>query len=216
MPLLLIFSAILLALAIVGVAFFQLGPVLPFVVAFVFCVYALVNRLPRSRVLLPGVLFAFTFATSAHAATIDIGQAIGGSLIEILNGAITAVIAAGVGWVLMTIKTKFNIDIEAKHREALTAFLNRQASSLVAKGAVKLQGAKIEVSSDAVAIAANTALAAIPDALKFFGLTPETIQKRIVDLLPQQPAVAQAQAVAIDVANPSTPSVAPTAAGNAA
>ena len=145
-------------------------------------------------------------ALAAHGATIDVGQAVTGGLVEVINGAVAAGITALVGWVLMTVKNKFHIEIEAKHREALEAFLKRQASSLVARGAVKVQGIKIEVASDAVAVAANTALHAIPDALKFFGLTPEALQKRIVDMLPQQPAIAQAQAIALDVVNPATPS----------
>lgn len=149
---------------------------------------------------------------TAAAATIDIGQAFTGGMVDAINGAVMALITAGVGWLGVILKSKWNIDIEAKHREALTAFLNRQASSLVAKGAVKVQGLQVQVGSDALAVAANTALHAIPDALKFFGLTPETIQKRILDLLPQQPAVAQAQAIALDVHNPATPSGMPAAA----
>lgn len=145
----------------------------------------------------------------AFAAEINIGQALNGSLQEIINAAVTALIAALVGWVAIVIKNKFNIDIEAKHREALTAFLQRQASGLVAIGAVKLEGVKIEVKNDALAAAANTALSAIPGALAFFGLTPEKIQKMIIDLIPKEPAVAQAAAVAIDVANPATPSTGP-------
>ncbi len=142
----------------------------------------------------------------AFAASIDIGQALNGSLQEIINGAITAMIAALVGWVAIVVKNKFNIDIEAKHRDAVTAFLQRQASGLVAQGAVKVSGLKLEVKNESLAAAANAALGAIPDAMKFFGLTPQKIQSMIVDLLPKQPAVAQAQAVAIDVANPATPS----------
>lgn len=149
---------------------------------------------------------AVLFANAALAAEINIGQALNGSLQEIVNAAITGLIAALVGWVAIVVKNKFNIDIEAQHREALTAFLQRQASSLVAMGAVKLNGVKIEVKNEAVAAAANTALAAIPDALKFFGLTPEKLQKMIIDLLPKEPAVAQAAAVAIDTANPATAS----------
>jgi hypothetical protein len=152
-------------------------------------------------------------APAAFAASVDIGQALNGSLQEIINGIVTALIAALVGWVAIVVKNKFNIDIEAKHREALTAFLQRQASSLVAMGAVKLDGVKVEVQNAALADAANKALSAIPDALKFFGITPASIQQRIVDMLPKEPAVAQAQAVAIDVANPATPSTATPAAG---
>jgi ATP-dependent protease Clp ATPase subunit len=149
---------------------------------------------------------AVLYAPFAFAAEINIGQALNGSIQEIINATLTAAIAALVGWVLVIVKNKFNIDIEARHREALTAFLQRQASGLVAMGAVKLEGVKVEVKNEALAAAANTALAAIPGALAFFGLTPAKIQGMIVDLLPKQPAVAQAQAVAIDVANPATPS----------
>lgn len=156
-----------------------------------------------------GVAFAalaLLYAPLAFAAEINIGQALNGSLQEIINAAITATIAALVGWVAIVVKNKFNIDIEARHREALTAFLQRQASGLVAMGAVKLEGVKIEVKNEALAAAANTALSAIPGALAFFGLTPAKIQQMIVDLIPKEPAVAQAAAVAIDVANPATPS----------
>lgn len=149
---------------------------------------------------------ATLYAPLAFAAEINIGQALNGSLQEIINAAVTAAIAALVGWVLVIVKSKFNIDIEAKHREALTSFLQRQASGLVAAGAVKLDGVKIEVKNEALAAAANTALAAIPGALAFFGLTPEKIQKMIIDLIPKEPAIAAAAAVAIDVANPATPS----------
>jgi hypothetical protein len=144
--------------------------------------------------------------TFAFAAEINIGQALNGSLQEIINAAVTAALAALVGWVAIVIKNKFGIDIEARHREALTEFLQRQASGLVAMGAVRLEGVKIEVKNEAVAAAANAALGAIPDALKFFGLTPAKIQDMIIDMLPKQPAVAAAAAVAIDTANPATPS----------
>lgn len=149
------------------------------------------------------VLLAFN--SFAFAASIEIGQALTGGLQDIINAVVTAAIAALVGWVAIVVKNKFGIDIEAQHRQALTAFLQRQASGLVAMGAVRLNGVKVEVQNEAVAAAANTALKAIPDALKFFGLTPEKLQSMIIDLLPKEPAVAQAAAVALDVANPATP-----------
>ena len=157
----------------------------------------------------PGVALAalaILYASAAGAAEINIGQALNGSLQEIVNAAITGLIAALVGWVAIVVKNKFNIDIEAQHRDALQTFLQRQASSLVAMGAVKLEGVKIEVQNEALAAAANSALAAVPGALAFFGLTPAKIQQMIVDWIPKQPSIAQAQAVAIDVANPATPS----------
>lgn len=142
----------------------------------------------------------------AAAASVDIGQAIGGSMQEVINGVVMALITVAVGWVGKIFHDKLNIDIEARHREALTAFLQRQASGLVAAGAVKLEGVKVEVKNEALAAAANTALRMIPDVLKFFKLTPDRLQSMIVDLLPKQPAVAAAAAVALDVQNPATPS----------
>jgi hypothetical protein len=146
--------------------------------------------------------------TAASAAAIDIGQAMEGSLQDLINGAAMAGITALVGWVAIVAKKKFNIDIEAQYRAVLTAFLQRQALGLIADGAVKLHGVKITVQNEALATAANTALAAIPEALAMFGLTPDKIERMIVDMLPKQPSVAQAQAVAFDVANPATPSCA--------
>ena len=146
--------------------------------------------------------------TAAPAATIDIGQAFNGSFQEIINGTAMAGITVLVGWVAFVAKNKFNIDIEAQYRATLTAFLQRQALSLIADGAVKLNGVKITVQNDALAAAANTALAAIPGVLQAFGLTPDKLQRMIVDMLPKQPSVAQAQAVAMDFANPATPSTA--------
>lgn len=145
-------------------------------------------------------------AAPALAASIDVGSAITGSLQEIITTAVTTLVAALIGWIAMVAKKKWNIDIEAAQREALTTFLQRQASSLVAAGAVKLNGVKIEVQNEALAAAANTAFQAIPGVLKFFDLTPVRIQQMIVDFIPKQPAVAQAAAIAIDVQNPGTPS----------
>lgn len=159
-------------------------------------------------VALGAALISAALIPGASAATIDVGQAVVGGLQEIINGVVAAGIAALVGWVAIVVKNKFNIDIEASHREALTAFIQRQASSLIAMGAVQLNGLKIEVQSQALADVANKGLMAIPDALKFFGITPAYLEQMIVDLLPKQPAVAQAQAVALDAANPATPSAA--------
>src|SRR5262245_13001813 len=149
-----------------------------------------------------------TMAAPAHAGFIDIGQAFGQTLQPYINALVEAGIAALVSWVAYLAKNKFHVDIEAQYRDALTAFLQRQASSLIADGAVKLQGTKVEVKNDAIAQAANTAIAAIPDALKFFGLTTDQLRSRILDLIPQQPAVAQALAIAIDTKNPETPTAA--------
>jgi hypothetical protein len=200
-----------LALVCLAALTMLLGVIIPVGFTVAALVYGVVRmatkpRAPWMHVGLPVLLALVVAPGFAFAASIDIGQALTGSLQEVINGVVTALIAALVGWVAIVIKNKFNIDIEARHREAITAFAQRQASSLIAMGAVKLDGVKVEVHSQALADAANRALSAIPDALAFFGITPASIQQRIIDMLPKEPAVAQAQAVAIDAANPATPS----------
>src|SRR5262245_8337324 len=142
---------------------------------------------------------------TADAGFIDIGQAFSQSAQPYINAAIEAGITALVSWALLKLSTKFHVDIEAKHRDALVQFLQRQASSLLAKGEVKLQGTKITVNNEVLAGAANAAISAIPEALKFFNLNPEQLKGKILDLVPQQPAVASAMAVALDAKNPETP-----------
>lgn len=151
-------------------------------------------------------LLCFVLVTPAYAGILDIGAAFGAALQPYVDAAVNGAIAALIGWVLVVVKNRFNIAIEASHRDALTTFLQRQASSLVAAGAVKVQGIKIEVKNEALYAAANTALVAIPQALQFFGLSPAKVAEMIVDLIPKQPAVASAQAVALDANNPATPS----------
>lgn len=155
-------------------------------------------------------LASLAIATTAAAqttpnTTVEIGSTLAGQLRDIMVTVVAGVTTAFLAWVSYWVKQKFGIDIEARHREALTAFLNRQASALIAMGAVKLEGIKVDVKSEAVASLARMALTAVPDAMKFFNLTPQIVGDMIVDLIPKQPAVAQAQAVALDVKNPETP-----------
>ena len=161
------------------------------------------------------ILIGAVLVSTAALAQVTVGPdttvSLGSGLVEQIRDVVLAiagaVIAAAGGWLSYWVKQKFGIDIEAKHREALTAFLTRQASALLSMGAVKLEGVRIDVKSDAVASLARTAFTAIPDAMKFFNLTPQIIGDMIVDLIPKQPAVASAQAIALDTKNPQTPDV---------
>ncbi|MGY3366201.1 hypothetical protein ACVWZL_003326 [Bradyrhizobium sp. GM2.4] len=202
--------AVTLALIVLVYAF---GPSILVVASFALLAFGTIRlaakpRRPWMHTGLPVLMLLLAAPNFAFAATIDVGQALTGSLQDVINAVVTALITGLIGWVLILLKSKFNVDIEAQYRATLTAFLQRQASSLVAAGMVKVSGIKVEVSNEALAAAANTALAAIPDVLKFFGLTPDKIQTMIIDMLPKEPAVAQAQAIALDTANPATASAA--------
>jgi len=152
------------------------------------------------------LLGCIAFLTApAYAATIEVGAAFG-TLAPYVDSTLGVLIVAAVGWVLYLVKNKLNVSIDDSAREALETFLKNQAQNLVAKGAVKLNGVTIEVNSVALATAANAAAKFIPDAMARFGLTPEVLANKIKAVIPAVPSVAAAQAVAIDVANPATPS----------
>ena len=134
-------------------------------------------------------------AAPVFAATIELGSALG-SMEPYVNTAVSIGVTVLVGFLLFILKSKFNIEIDAGHRDTLMTFAQNQAAALVAKGAVKVKGAKIEVDNETLANVANAALSKAPDALAHFGLTPEKMQERIVAELSKQPAVAAALAEA--------------------
>lgn len=151
------------------------------------------------RVLFAMLACAFIFlSTPVLAATIELGAALG-SLEPYVNTAVSIGITMLVGFILFILKSKFNIEIDAGHRDTLLVFAQNQAAALVAKGAVKVKGAKIEVDNVLLASLANTALAKAPDALNHFGLSPEKMQERIVAEISKQPAIAAALAEATKV-----------------
>lgn len=127
---------------------------------------------------------------------INIGQAFGPLVQPYVDAAVQALIAALGAWVVWILKTKLGINIDEQHRDALVSAAQRQASSLVADGFVKIeQNGKVAVDSAALANAANAALLAVPDAAKHFDIeSPAAFAQRIVDALPHVPAIAGAQA----------------------
>lgn len=139
---------------------------------------------------------------------INVGQAFSAALEPYINAAVNALIVAFVGWLGMILKNKFNVSIDEGHRDALVTALQNQAGSLIADGAVKMEGAKITVPDKALAQSANEIMAVIPDAAKRLGFTPEYLQKRILDMIPQTAAGAAMVAAATPPAAP-----APKAAG---
>lgn len=110
---------------------------------------------------------------------------------------VNSLVLGAMGWIFWVIKNKLGVSIDKDQRDALTAAAQRQASSLVADGMVSLSGKGIKVDDKALAQAAYALQRAAPDALKHFGITdPQHLADRIVDLVPQVPAVAPAIAAA--------------------
>lgn len=114
----------------------------------------------------------------AEGTTVDLGAAYQAAAAFFLP--IISVLGAAIaGWLANLIRVKFNLDIEAKHREAIQTALTNAAGYALAKGATLVEGKQLDVHSPAVAAAINYALAAAPDAIKYFGITPENIAEKL-------------------------------------
>lgn len=82
-------------------------------------------------------------------------------------------VSAVVFWIATTMKAKLNIDIEARHREALQAALTN-AAGLVINRAGGMASALILPSRNPMILeGVDYVVKSAPDALKHFGITPE-------------------------------------------
>lgn len=136
---------------------------------------------------------------------IDFGSVFSQVVAPYIGAILNALIVFAVGWLGTWMRTRFKIDIDQKHRDTLTTFLENQAGALLASGAVRLDGLKIAVDSNMLALAANQAISRIPDAAKHFGLTPDVVARKIIEAIPQTPAGAQIVAQAHAKQAPSLP-----------
>lgn len=116
---------------------------------------------------------------------------------------VQALIVAFFGWIG---KSKYSQWLDQSGRDALQTFLQNRASSLIADGAVRLQGKAVHVDNNMLYRAASEATTAIPDALKRFKLTPDVVAAKIIDAIPQTTAGAAIVAAAhIDDVNGAAP-----------
>lgn len=118
----------------------------------------------------------------------------GGGLIQLsafgwlepyVDTVVQALIVAFFGWIG---KSKYTQWLDQSSRDALEVFVKNRASSLLADGAVKMQGKAVQVDNGFLYRAATESATAIPDALKRFNLTPDVVAQKIVDAIPQTTA----------------------------
>lgn len=100
--------------------------------------------------------------------------------------AVVSVLATAiVGWLAELLRRKFNLDIEAAHREALQTALMNGAGLLIGKAGDAFAGRKLDLKSALLAEGVNYVLQAVPDAIRHFGITPEAIAEKLQAKLPQ-------------------------------
>lgn len=124
---------------------------------------------------------ALALATPAHAAELD--------LTALLNHGVdllAAVLAAVTAWVGRWVVIKLKLGADSEIRAYLDQALNAGVSLAVGKMRDRLAAGPvtIEVKNEIVAMAANYAVARVPDALNRFGITPESLAEMIEARLP--------------------------------
>lgn len=95
----------------------------------------------------------------------------------------SVIISAAVLWLVGTVKAKFNIDIDAKHRDALQAALTNAAGLVINRvggvaGAISLPAGSVELRRGV-----DYVVESAPDALKHFGITPEAAGQVLAEKL---------------------------------
>ena len=130
-------------------------------------------------------------APAATNSLLNVGQAFSDAFAPYINAAIQALLAAALSWLAYFLNKKLHINITEGQRNAVQTWLTNQASSLIADGAVSVKDGKVSVDQKKLEEHVAESATQIPDALKFFGLTPDVVAAKIVDKIPQVPAGAQ-------------------------
>ena len=139
------------------------------------------------RIFLRGLAAAFfVFASAPAFAQGEVAVEGFYSVVQPYLLAVVSVVATAiVGWLAELLRRKFNLDIDAAHREALQTALTNGAGLLIGKAGSAIAGKKLDLKSAALAEAVNYVLQAVPDAIRYFGITPEAVAEKLQAKLPQ-------------------------------
>jgi hypothetical protein len=133
-----------------------------------------------TRTLLPAALVALVFATApALAASVIDGGSIFGAWRPYIVEIVAILIAGLAGWIFNLLRTQLGLAIESRHRDALQTALTNAAGLVIGKGENLAGKLQITVRNDAIAEAVSYVLKGAPDALAYFGLTPDRLRQMI-------------------------------------
>lgn len=127
----------------------------------------------------------------AAATKVDVAPVVD-TLLGYISAGASALLAVVIGFVCARLYAFLGINIEAKHREALHSALMTGVNAGLARVSDLIGGKAVDVKSSAVAEAVNYVLGAVPDAVKFFGLTEAKLTDMVTAKLQGQLAFAPA------------------------
>ncbi|MFK7792679.1 MAG: hypothetical protein AB8B88_08410 [Devosiaceae bacterium] len=133
----------------------------------------------RTVFVLPFAALPLTLPDTAQAATLDLGWAVELASPYIETVALTA-LAALIGWVVSRLGRWIGLEIERDHAEALHGAIARGVRHAVSLVRDELKGrASVDVESRLIAETAIYLERLMPDALAYFGLTDEALDRLI-------------------------------------
>lgn len=132
-------------------------------------------------VLALALLTPASFAQGTTIAVLPIWKALEPYILAVLAPLAVAI----VGILAELVRRKLNLDIEARHREALQTALTNAAGLAISQIGAALADRKVDVRSPVIAAAVNYVIEAAPDAVRKFGLTPEALAEKVAAKIPQ-------------------------------
>lgn len=136
---------------------------------------------------LGALLLALSPGFAADDTTVQIGG-LYGTLRPFLVDLLGVLVAAALGYVTMTIKSRFGIEIEAKHREALHSAAVTGINMALGQLGGRVDNLSIDVKNKLLADALNYVVKGAPQAVEYFGLNEKSGQ--LMDILKSKLTVA--------------------------
>jgi hypothetical protein len=126
-----------------------------------------------------GALLLASLPALAQDTTVSAGplfQAVEPYVTAVVSAAVTALLA----WLTATIAKWTGVAIEAKSRDALQTALENAAGLVIAKGGATLDEVRVDVRHPTLKAGVEYVQAAVPDALKRFGLGEDALREKLV------------------------------------
>lgn len=112
---------------------------------------------------------------------------------------VSVLVVVFMGWLTTWLRSLFKVNLDEKHRAALHSALENGARLALEKLDASLKGKKVDVGTQLVKTGLDYVLKYSPDAINYFGLSPEKVREMLLaKLAPPPEAAAVAEAVAGD------------------
>lgn len=125
----------------------------------------------------------------------------------IISTGLATIVTAAIGWLANMIRLKLNIDIEAKHREALHSAAMTGINAALAKVGGAASHLTMTTKNTVIDQAMNWVISSVPEAIKSLGITPEGVQKLVTAKLNMVETAQETPATITDLNNLAKPPV---------